>query len=217
MAYEQFNDKEHANPFGESLPEQIAKHILKKIMQGEYIPGDKIAEEHIASELNTSRAPVREALYLLQVDNIVERIPRKGVIVKTFTESEIKEYAEVMIGLIQMAIELTKESWTKDKIAILDNKVQQMQVDYGQQDLMAYQSSSAHVTEYLFEVANNRPLSHFYKESVYILKVFANLKWTVETMEHFHSQMTRIVELLKANQLDKAKALVPHLLLDTLD
>ncbi|WP_209121115.1 GntR family transcriptional regulator [Alkalihalobacillus sp. BA299] len=71
--------------FGESLPEQIAKHILKKIMKGDLVPGDKIVEEYIASELNTSRAPVREALYLLQVDQIVERIPRKGTIVKSFT------------------------------------------------------------------------------------------------------------------------------------
>jgi len=93
------------NHFGESLPEQIAKYILKKIMKGELVSGNKIFEEYVASELNTSRAPVREALYLLQIDNIVGRIPIRGTVVKNFTDFEVREYTEVMVGLIQMALD----------------------------------------------------------------------------------------------------------------
>ncbi|WP_309520700.1 GntR family transcriptional regulator [Peribacillus frigoritolerans] len=82
--------------FGESLPQQIAKHILKKIIEGEIEAGEKIVEEDISKELNTSRAPVREALYLLQVDGIVERMPRRGTIVN-FQQSNGHQYQRCIL------------------------------------------------------------------------------------------------------------------------
>lgn len=208
--------KLNENQFGESLPEQIAKHILEKIMKDQLKPGDKIVEEHIAQELKTSRAPVREALYLLQIDNIVERVPRKGTLVKSFTKYEIKEYTEVMIGLIQMALELSKERWTPDSLLALDEKLEKMSNMFNAGELLAYQESSSALTNYIFEIANNKALSKFYYESVYILNVFAKIKWTTETMIHFHPKMKETVNFIKSNKIDQAKAIIPSLLLDTL-
>ncbi len=204
------------NQFGESLPEQIAKYILEKIMKGEIGPGHKIVEEHFAQELKTSRAPVREALYLLQISNIVERIPRKGTLVKSFSRTEIREYTEVMIGLIQMALELSKEKWTKDSLQSLDEKLTLMSNKFLASELLAYQESSSILTKYLFEVAGNKALSKFYDESVYILNVFAKVKWTIETMNHFHPKMLEVVACIKENNIGQAKEIIPGLLLDTL-
>ena len=101
-----------SNQLGESLPQQISKYILKKIIKGEIRAGEKIVEEEISNQLNTSRAPVREALYLLQVDGIVERIPRRGTLVKKFTQKEIEEYNDVMIEIIQIAVDYSRNQWT---------------------------------------------------------------------------------------------------------
>lgn len=205
------------NRFGESLPEQIAKYILKKIMKGELVPGDKIVEEYVASELNTSRAPVREALYLLQVDDIVERIPRKGTIVKSFTNVEVREYIEVMVGLIQMALDFTKGKWTADHLAILEQKMEETTEKFVAGELFAYQQKATQLLVYLFEVAANKALSKFFFESVYILNVFAQVKWTMETMAFYHPRMEKIIQWIKRNEFEKAKELVPDLLLRTLD
>ena len=204
------------NHFGESLPGQIAKYILEKIMKGEIGPGHKIVEEHFAQELNTSRAPVREALYLLQMSNIVERIPRRGTIVKSFSSTEIREYTEVMIGLIQMALEFSKDKWTQSSLQTLDEKLSLMTKKLHAEELLSYQESSGKLTKYLFEVAGNKALNKFYEESVYILNVFAKIKWTIETMNHFHPNMEKMVAFIKDNQIDQAKQIIPDLLLDTL-
>ncbi|PMC33776.1 hypothetical protein CJ195_26845 [Bacillus sp. UMB0899] len=209
-----FNSNE--NRFGESLPEQIAKYILEKIMKGEIAPGHKIVEEHFAQELNTSRAPVREALYLLQISNIVERIPRKGTLVKSFSSIEIREYTEVMIGLIQMALDFSKGKWTQDSLETLDDKLNLMSNKFLASELLSYQESSAMLTKYLFEVADNKALYKFYDESVYILNVFAKVKWTIETMSNFHPKIKKMVTFIKENQMDQAKEIIPDLLLDTL-
>ncbi|UOQ46984.1 GntR family transcriptional regulator [Gracilibacillus caseinilyticus] len=216
MVNERWNNNDEA--IGISLPEQIAKYILKKIMKGELVQGDKIVEEYIASELKTSRAPVREALYLLQVDNIVERIPRRGTIVKSFTDKEIKEYAEVMAGLIQMAFDMSKDNWRNPAVvAILDQKLDALNEVFVKRKLIDYQQKANLLTSYFFEVADNKALSKFYHESVYILNVFAQVKWKVDTMEHFHPQISCIVALLKASKIEDAKAIVPNLLMDTLE
>lgn len=209
-----FNNEQR---FGESLPEQIAKHILKKIMKGEYVPGDKIIEEKIAEELKTSRAPVREALYLLQVDNIVERIHRKGTVVKSFTTDDIKEYTDVMVGLIRMALELTENRWQGEVRKTLESKFEAVETAYNARNLLDYQKKSTALTTYFFEVANNKALSKFYSESVYILTVFAQVKWTANTMNNFHPRMKKIVETLLQNEIIEAKAVVRDLLLDTLE
>ncbi len=207
----------YENHFGESLPEQIAKYILEKIMKGEIAPGHKIVEEHFAQALNTSRAPVREALYLLQISNIVERIPRKGTIVKSFSSNEIREYTQVMIGLIQMAIEFSKDKWTQDSLQELDEKLKLMSKNFQADELLAYQESSSLLANYLFEVAGNKALSKFYYESVYILNVFAKIKWNLKTMRNFHPRMENLVLLIRENQFDHAKEVIPDLLLDTLN
>lgn len=203
--------------FGESLPEQIAKYVLKKIMEGDLVAGDKIVEENVASELHTSRAPVREALYLLQVDDIVERIPRRGTVVKAFTNKDVREYTEVMVGLIQMAIDFTNGKWTAENLAEFEQIAEEMTKLHKTEDLLAYQQKASQLFKYLFDIAENKALSKFYFESVYILKVFAQVKWTLKTMAEYHETMMEIVEYIQEDRYLEAKDLVPDLLLRTLD
>ncbi|MBT2582827.1 GntR family transcriptional regulator [Planococcus sp. ISL-109] len=78
-----------------SLPNLIAEDITKQIMMGTLKTGEKLVEHIYAEEYGTSRAPVREAIYLLAVKGLVERIPRKGAIVKEYKKSEILDLLEI--------------------------------------------------------------------------------------------------------------------------
>ena len=88
-----------------ALSNHIAEHITDQIIKGELIPGDKLIEHIYAEEYGTSRAPVREAIYLLSIEGLVERIPRKGAVVKEYTENEIYDLLEIRNMLETMAIE----------------------------------------------------------------------------------------------------------------
>lgn len=83
------------NLMNSALPNLIAEDITKQIMMGTLKTGEKLVEHIYAEEYGTSRAPVREAIYLLAVEGLVERIPRKGAIVKEYTESEIFDLLEI--------------------------------------------------------------------------------------------------------------------------
>ncbi len=88
-----------------ALSNHIAEHITEQIIKGELVPGEKLIEHIYAEEYGTSRAPVREAIYLLSLEGLVERIPRKGAVVKDYTENEIYDLLEIRVMLESMAID----------------------------------------------------------------------------------------------------------------
>lgn len=194
--------------FGESLPQQIAKHILKKIIKGEINAGEKILEEEVSVELNTSRAPVREALYLLQVDGIVERIPRRGTIVKSFTQNEIVEYNDVTIGLIQMAVEYSRGKWKKENKMKLNEYLEESTAECEDKNVIGYQKKAEKIFRYIFFIADNKALSRFYEEANHILKVFAQVQWNINTMENFHFQMDIFTKAILNSDFTKANAAI---------
>ncbi|WP_153733179.1 GntR family transcriptional regulator [Sporosarcina obsidiansis] len=92
-----------------ALSNTIAKYITEQIITGELQPGEKLVEHIYAEEYGTSRAPVREAIYLLDIEGLVERIPRKGAVVKEYTANEIYDLLEIRNMLENMAMDRIKK------------------------------------------------------------------------------------------------------------
>lgn len=92
-----------------SLSNIIAERITEQIMTGELQPGEKIVETTYAEEYGTSRAPIREALYLLAIEGLVERVPRKGAVVKGYTNFEMYDLLEIRMMLESLAMKRIAE------------------------------------------------------------------------------------------------------------
>lgn len=99
-----------------ALSNSIAKHITEQIITGELKPGEKLVEHIYAEEYGTSRAPIREAIYLLAIEGLIERIPRKGAVVKEYTENEIVDLLEIRNMLEKMAMERIKKHGTDHSV-----------------------------------------------------------------------------------------------------
>ena len=93
-----------------SLSNIIAEKITEQIMTGELQPGEKIVETTYADQYGTSRAPIREALYLLAIEGIVERVPRKGTVVKGYTDFEMYDLLEIRMMLENLAMKRIAEN-----------------------------------------------------------------------------------------------------------
>ncbi len=73
------------------LREQVLDALRDAIVQGELKPGQPIIENEIAAQLGISRAPVREALQILNSEGLLETIPYHGTTVRALTRSDIEE------------------------------------------------------------------------------------------------------------------------------
>lgn len=61
-----------------NLPLEIAASLREAILGGRFAPGTRLKEVGIAEQMGTSRAPVREAILMLEQEGLVVRRPRRG-------------------------------------------------------------------------------------------------------------------------------------------
>ncbi len=110
-----------------SLPRKIANQIAIDIFNEKILPGQRIIEDRYASDFGTSRAPIREALYLLEIEGVIERIPRRGAFVKKYKNKEIKDLYEIRLSLELMAIDRVTSAIPKEKANEIDRIIEQME------------------------------------------------------------------------------------------
>lgn len=67
------------------VTDSLAEHLRDSIITGEFLPGSRLNEADLASQLGVSRAPIREAFRVLENDNLIVRKPRHGTYVADLT------------------------------------------------------------------------------------------------------------------------------------
>ena len=72
-----------------NLSEQIKQVLLDQIIAGEIKPGERLVESRIAAQMQTSQAPVRDAIRELGITGIVEMRRNKGAIVRAFDREAV--------------------------------------------------------------------------------------------------------------------------------
>ena len=70
---------------------QIAEVLRRAIVSGKLRPGSVLVEATLAEQMNVSRAPIREAIQILENDGLVETVAYKGKRVKPLTAREVEE------------------------------------------------------------------------------------------------------------------------------
>lgn len=77
------------------LKVQVADQLRRAIVTGRLRPGAVLVETALAEQLNVSRAPIREAVQILENDGLVETVAYKGKRVKPLTVREVVETCEM--------------------------------------------------------------------------------------------------------------------------
>jgi DNA-binding GntR family transcriptional regulator len=90
----------------ESLVQIAYDAIRASIVEGGFDPGEHIVEARVATELNTSRAPVREALRRLQQEGLAIEKPRRGFFVREITADDFIDIYNVRISIETAAARL---------------------------------------------------------------------------------------------------------------
>jgi GntR family transcriptional regulator, trigonelline degradation regulator len=104
----------------ESSSSRLAKDIKDAIVAGEYKSGERLKESVLATKYQTTRAVVREALKILEVETFIQPHPTQGYIVYNETLADaydIYEMREVVEGL---AARLFTERALRDQIDQLE-------------------------------------------------------------------------------------------------
>ncbi|WP_314060732.1 GntR family transcriptional regulator [uncultured Vagococcus sp.] len=82
-----------------SQKQHIYNFISREISHGNLEYNSRLTEQYITDKLKISRTPVREGLFQLAADGILEHTPRKGFRIKKLTQEEVVEIYEI-IGVL---------------------------------------------------------------------------------------------------------------------
>ena len=102
------------------LREVVFMTLRKQILRGELKPGERLMEIALAKKLGVSRTPIREAIRMLEHEELVVMIPRRGAHVADISRQELNDVLEVRMALEVLAARKACARMTPEEIAELD-------------------------------------------------------------------------------------------------
>ena len=82
-----------------SLHAEVTDRIRQLIVVSHLQPGQRVPELEISRDLGVSRTPIREALKVLAAEGLVELLPLRGAMVKTFSKKDATDMLALMAVL----------------------------------------------------------------------------------------------------------------------
>ncbi len=102
------------------LQARVYQQILDGIISLRLAPGTRLIENSLATELNVSRLPVREALRQLEREQLVVIHPNRGASVATMTARDADEIYTLRITLEALAARLAAENAGGEQIRAME-------------------------------------------------------------------------------------------------
>ena len=105
------------------LADDVYEQILSAIVNGDIAPGERLIQEKIASQINISRTPVREALLRLEQEGILEISGRKGFSIRKISEDEVRQLYAVREAIEGYAARQVAERKDPEQLATIKKTV----------------------------------------------------------------------------------------------
>ena len=117
------------------LRDQVLAALRTAIIDGDYLPGERLTEDRLAEDFGVSRNPVREALRVAEAEGFVVILPRRGAVVASPSSGTIADMFAVRERLETLAARLAAERATAADVASLRALLDQGREATQRQDL----------------------------------------------------------------------------------
>ncbi|MEN6562095.1 MAG: GntR family transcriptional regulator [Christensenella sp.] len=198
----------------ETLKRQIYNRILEEIINKKYPMDYILKEKELAEKFGISKAPVREALIELSMENIVKSIPRAGYMIVHFTEKDISEATDLRLMLEMPVLEAIIGNITPKALQSLKKQAEEGSFTRNKSavsmDTWWNENIRFHVA--LNSIAGNSLLTSTLETVMKRLwRVFAQLFWSGNPQDYFVIEPESHMTLLKAiedKDIEKARTLL---------
>src|ERR1700710_2326462 len=82
---------------------RLRNQLREAILSGRIAPGSRLRTAAVSEMFDTSRTPAREALLMLAREGLLDIIPRRGAVVRSFDIADVMELYEVRALLEPLA------------------------------------------------------------------------------------------------------------------
>jgi DNA-binding GntR family transcriptional regulator len=141
-----------------TTPDAVLSVLRKAILDGSLPSGTALREQRISADLGISRAPLREALRILEEEGLVVRVPFRGTFVAEVGPTVVAEITSLRLRLEPFAIERGL-TWLRGPGRVrLEEACAELSRAAAANDLAASIDSHLAIHRLLYESANHKLL-----------------------------------------------------------
>lgn len=193
------NEKFKVN-LNEYLPlrDVVFNFLREAILSGELMPGERLMENQLADKIGVSRTPIREAIRKLELEGLVEMVPRKGAQVASMTKKGIKDVLEVRSALEELAVRLACERIKDDQLVELKAVNKEFAIAVEKRDIQTMIDKDVQFHDIIIKVADNNKLTQIIsnlREQIHRYRiVYLNDKVYLQTIKDEHNEIISAIE-----------------------
>ncbi len=141
-----------------SLTSLIQGEIERRILNGDLQPGDRVNEQGLASQLNVSRGPIREACRGLAEAGLLTAVVNRGFFVRQLTRAEVIDLYDVRSSLMRLVGRSLAACITSEQVDVLTALVERMNVAREADDFEDYYAANLEFHQKTVEFTGNARL-----------------------------------------------------------
>jgi DNA-binding GntR family transcriptional regulator len=141
-----------------TIRHKVYDHLREQLLSGKIQPHRHLIEAKIARDIGTSRTPVREALHSLELEGLIESIPRVGYVVKPFMEKEVEEICEIRAVIEGLAARWAMEKAYEKLVAELKKNISVTEEKISKGDVRTFVEMDAQFHEIIAKFSGSKRL-----------------------------------------------------------
>lgn len=102
---------------------RVAAELRRRILAGDFAPGQRLKIDEIAQACGVSHMPVRDALRQLEGEGVLESSPHRGALVKGVDERFVRDFYDLRAAVEGMLAERCAETIDEAGLAALEAAV----------------------------------------------------------------------------------------------
>jgi DNA-binding GntR family transcriptional regulator len=187
-----------------SLRDQVLVELRRRIVDAQYLPGERLTEDRLAADFGVSRNPVREALRVVEAEGFVDVHPRRGAVVATPDEDTMRDLFAVRVLLEPLAARLAAGRAGDDELTSLRDLLDQARLATETDDLDRVAELNSALHNRVVELSGNVWLAQF------SLAMHRHVHWVfrlgaASRAAHSWKEHVRLVEALEAHDPEAAE------------
>lgn len=191
------------------LSKQVEQRIRKAIVEGRLKPNVLYTETSLAQQLGISRTPVREAVLELSSRGFVTVLPRRGFMVRIFSDDALREVYDLRWALESHTVRTLCADPSRYDFSLLEQAARSQRESGARDEIGGAVSHGRTFHDELLRLAGNSMISAVYRE----INDVINVVWT-QAFTHSISAVDVagehiiLVDLIRKGDADAACALL---------